>query len=71
MNIHLYTHRFVEAACKNANIHILKFLLAKRCKYTPKALCTAAEHCTKEQLTAVMRAGIKGDSSAIAHAAKR
>jgi hypothetical protein len=65
------TNRCAEAAAKHAYIDILQYLREQRCKRTPTALCAAAEHCTALQLKDVMHAGIKGNSSAIAYAAKR
>eukprot|EP00953_Heterococcus_sp_UTEX-ZZ885_P014953 8436-Heterococcus_DN1.PRE.2 len=63
--------RCVEAACKHADMYILNYLKKQHCYYTAKALACAAEHCTRDQLYEIWCFGIKGDSSAIAYAAKR
>jgi hypothetical protein len=68
---HTHTHRCIDAASQYAYIDILQYLLQKHCKYAASALCYAAEYCTVQQLNGVLHAGIEGDSSAIAHAAKR
>eukprot|EP00953_Heterococcus_sp_UTEX-ZZ885_P005015 3179-Heterococcus_DN1.PRE.7 len=51
-------------------MYILHYLKKQHCYYTAKALACAAEHCTSDQLYEIWCFGIKGDSSAIASAAK-